>query len=76
VKISPIKMKRDVSDPWAIAIITLASSVPVGLFVNWLAKKLIDKTSTKITINRKEIYFDKGEVTRLIEETKEIEQNR
>ena len=73
----PVCMQRDgISEAWAIAIVTLATSVPVGVFINWLSNKLIDKTSTKITINRKEIYFDKDEITRLIEETIKIENNK
>jgi hypothetical protein len=56
--------------------VTLAASVPVGLFINWLSQYLIDKPSTKITINRKEIYYDEGEITRMIEETRVIEQGK
>ena len=53
--------------------VTLVASVPVTVFINWLNEKLIDKAKTKITINKREIYYDEGEITRLIEETRIME---
>jgi hypothetical protein len=74
----PVQMQRDgLSESLGIAIITLAASVPIGVFINWLSNKLfVDQASTKITINRKEIHFDEGQITRLIEETRTIEQGK
>jgi len=46
--------------------------VPVGLFTKWLYDK-IKGTSTKITINRKEIDIKKGEIKKIIEENIQIE---
>ena len=56
---------------WFTFAVTLAASVPTGVFINWLSEKLLmDNKKTKLFINRKEIYFDnKGDITRIIEET-------
>ena len=74
VQLVPPRFQADRSIDWLTLTISVAANVPVGLVVNWLSKYLFgaDKT-TKIIANSKEIYFDKGEVTRLIEETKIIE---
>jgi hypothetical protein len=72
----PVVMDRGLSEPWAIAIVSIATTVSIPIFVKWLNKKITDKKSTKITINRKEIHYDEGKITRLIEETRDIEQNR
>lgn len=71
------RLQCDTSIDWISLIVTLAPSVPIGLFVNWLSRYLFDnKISTKITINRKEIYFDDGQITRMLEETRTIEQDK
>ena len=73
----PLRMQRDgISEAWAIAIVMLAASVPLNVFVNWLSNKLTDKRSTTITINRKEFHFDEGELIRMIEENRKIEQDK
>lgn len=72
IQVLPATSQRDISEAWAIAIFSVAAAVPTGLLVAWLSKVLIDKKSTVITINRKELHFDEGKLTSLIEETKHI----
>lgn len=61
-EIIPPPLQCDLSEAWTIAIVSLASFVPLTLFTDWLKKKLTDKATTKITRNRKEIYFDEGQI--------------
>lgn len=69
VLVPPIEMTRTVGDnPIALAVISLAASVPVGVFVNWLWDKIKDKPA-KITINRREVTFSKGEIRKVVEES-------
>ena len=73
VEIPPIYERRDLGgENIALAIITLAASVPAGLFTAFLYDKIKGK-SAKITINRKEVHIDKGEIRRVIEESIKIE---
>lgn len=67
---------HDIPIDWPTLFVTIVASVPIGVFINWLSQNLIDKTTTKITINRKEIYYDEGEITRMIEETRIIKQGK
>jgi len=72
----PPRLQADIPIDWPTLFVTIVASVPIGVFINWLSQNLIDKTTTKITINRKEIYYDEGEITRMIEETRIIEQGK
>ena len=77
VQLVPPRLQTDTSIDWTTVIVSLAASVPVNIFTDWLSKKLLtNDRNTKISVNRKEIYFDKGEVTRLIEEAKIIEHGK
>lgn len=74
VVVPPVTAQRDVSEAWATAIFTILASVPASVLAAWLVKVLTDKKSTVITINRKEVHLDEGEIVRVIEETKRLEQ--
>ncbi len=69
VRVLPVQMQRDIGHiPIAEMVISLTRDVAIGLFVNWLFQKFQSKPPRKITIRRREIIWDKGEVTRAIEE--------
>ena len=74
VVVPPVLARRDVSDEWATAIFTVLASVPASVLAGWLLKVLTDKKSTVVTINRKEVHLEEGEIVRVIEETKRLEQ--
>ena len=74
VVVPPVYSHRDLSDTWATAIFTVVASVPASVLAAWLVKVLVDKKSTVITINRKEVHLEEGEIVRVIEESKRIEQ--
>ena len=73
VEVPPVMERRDISEAWAIAIFSVAASVPVNVLAAWLVKVLTDKRSTVITINRKEVRLEEGEIVRIIEESTKIE---
>lgn len=78
VTVPPIIEKRNfpISETWAIAIFQVAASVPtavVSLFIYDYFKKLLTNSNPKITINRKKINLEHGEIVRVIEETIQIE---
>lgn len=69
VKVLPVQMQRDFDDmPTATIVINVARDVALGLFVNWLFQKFQRNPPKKISIRRREITWEKGEVTRAIEE--------
>ncbi|SRR6266571_1331110 len=74
VVVPPMMAQRDVSEAWATAIFTVLASVPASVLAAWLVKVLTDKKSTVITINRKEVHLEEGEIVRVVEETKRLEQ--
>ena len=49
-------------------IISIVRDISIGLLVTWLYDKFKNCSSEKITIDKKEIILDKGEITRIIEE--------
>ena len=51
---------------------TFGSGIATGLISNWIYDKLTRRTE-KILINRKEVYLDKEEIKRILEETIKIE---
>lgn len=69
VRVLPVEMQRDIDHvPIATIIIDLTRDVAIGFFVNWLFQKFQRNPPKKITIRRREITWDKGEITRAIEE--------
>jgi len=68
VEILPIMERRDISEAWATAIFQVAASVPSTVIAALLVKLLTDKRSTVITISRKEVALEEGEIVRVIEE--------
>ncbi len=66
-------VKKDFGVEEAITvIISLTAGVPFALLAAWLYDKLKNPRSNHITINRREIQIDKGEIARIIEETLDI----
>lgn len=47
-------------------IVSFAVGVPASVVGNWLYAKFIDCKSQKISIDRKEITLEKGEITKII----------
>lgn len=78
VFVPPVKLQRSVdSQDLALAVITVAMGVPTSLLASRLYEKIKGKEQyTKITINRKEIYCDKAQITRILEEQMQIEQRQ
>lgn len=75
VRMLPVKMQRDFDfTPVAIIIIELSRDVSVGAFVHWLFGKFEKKPPKTTTIRRREVTWDKGEITRVIEEEFKIEE--
>ena len=66
--------RRDISEAWATAIFQVAGSVPATVIAALLVKLITDKRSTVITINRKEVKLEEGEIVRVVEESVRIEQ--
>jgi len=79
VFVPPVEMHRSIdAQDVALAIITtIGFGVPTSVLANWLYEKLKGsaKSHTTITINRKQVYLDLGEITRVIEEQVKIEQD-
>ena len=68
VRTTPTMMQRSIgSDELAVAIISVAATVPLGLLVNWLYDNIKDKPA-KLTINRTQVDIEHGEITRVIHE--------
>lgn len=74
VEVPPVMERRDISEAWATAIFQVVGSVPAAIIAALLVKLLIDKRSTVITINRKEVELEEGEIVRVVEESTRIEQ--
>ena len=74
VEIPPVMERRDISEAWATAIFQVAGSVPATVIAALLVKLITDKRSTVITINRKEVKLEEGEIVRVVEESVRIEQ--
>ncbi len=55
------------------ATISCAVTVSAGVLANWLWSKLEKKSIRHLSINRKEIHIDKGEIKKIIEETLNLE---
>ena len=71
----PVHMRRDFDfTPVAIIIMELSKDVSVEIFIDWLLAKIPQKARKTITIDRTEINWDKGELTRIIQEKMKIEE--
>lgn len=70
----PLLRRSFDSQDVAIAVITVAANIPTGLLTAWLWEKLRDKPRTTITINKKDVRMEQGEIARVIEEQIKIEQ--
>ena len=76
IQTPPIIERRDLGTmPAVVIIVTFVANVSAGLVAAWLYDRIKDK-STKITINRKEVIIDKGEIRKVIEENIIINQHR
>jgi hypothetical protein len=53
-------------------IISFAVGVSASVLGNWIYDKLVNHQSNEISINRKEIILEKGEITRFIQEQIDI----
>jgi hypothetical protein len=74
INVPPVREQRDgISEAWAIAIISISASIPAAVIAGWILEKIKDKQTTTITINRTLVEFEKGEIIRVIEETRKIE---
>ncbi len=74
VNVPPVREQRDgMSEAWAIALVLIASSIPAAVIAGWLLDKFKDNKTTTITINRKQVDLDKGEIIRIIEETQTMQ---
>lgn len=75
VEVPPVGLSRDLgAQDIALAIITLAASVPVNIFSSWLERKLSGRKPVQISVNGKEVSGDVREVLRVIEEEMRLEQ--
>ena len=73
VEVPPVMERRDISEAWATAIFTVIASVPVSVIAGLLLEKLKKDKSAVVTINRKEVALEHGEIVRVIEESIKME---
>ncbi|MDY6955488.1 MAG: hypothetical protein SVO96_01240 [Pseudomonadota bacterium] len=73
VEVEPVKARRDISEAWATAIFTVLASAPASVIASLLLDKFKKDKSAVVTINRKEIALENGELVRVVEETIKIE---
>ena len=74
VTVPPVIANRDgLSEAWATAIFSVAASVPASVIIDFFKHKFRNKHPTIITINRKEVNFEKGDIVSIIEESRKIE---
>jgi hypothetical protein len=73
VVIPPVMARRDISEAWATAIFTVLASAPASFIAGLLVEKFKNEKSTVVTINRKEVSLEDGEIVRVIEESIKIE---
>ncbi|MFZ1220074.1 MAG: hypothetical protein WAO00_12335 [Chthoniobacterales bacterium] len=68
-RILPVEMRRDFDyTPIAIIVMELSRDVSVNLFANWLFQKFPQKVRKTITIRRREMVWNKGEIVKILEE--------
>lgn len=70
-KIPPITIKKNFgAEDIAISIvISFAAGIPASIVAAWLYDKLKHGRSRQISINHREIYLDKGQITKIIEDS-------
>jgi hypothetical protein len=73
VSVPPIIERRDISEAWATAIFTVLASVPASIIAELLVEKFKNDKSVLVTISRKDIRLENGELVSVIEETTKIE---
>lgn len=74
VDIPPISFRKSFGTTEAITIlISSAATIPTSLIVKWLYNKFTNCESRKISINRRTININDGEITKIIEESINIE---
>ena len=73
VAVPPVMERRDISEAWATAIFTVLAGVPASVIAGLLVEKFKSDKSAVITINRKEVRLEDGEIVRVIEESIKIE---
>ena len=71
--VSTISRKGFGIDEGTKLIISFGATISAKFIANWLYDKLKNPRSSKIAINRREIYISQGEITRIIEEIINIE---
>lgn len=77
VDFDPPTSRRDVSEQDFVSIlISTALSVPAGVLAAWLYDQLKGKKRTKITMKRRQIDCEDGELRRLIEEEMTYEEDK
>ena len=73
VSVPPVMERRDISEVWATAIFTVLASVPASVIAGFLVEKFKKDKSAVVTINRKEVRLENGEIVSVIEETTKVE---
>ena len=69
VNVPPITVRKGFGEEIAITVlITISTGIPITIIGNWLYDKIKNCSSNKITIDRQEITFDKGQITKIITE--------
>jgi hypothetical protein len=77
VDFDPPTSRRDVSEQDVVLIIiSTALSIPAGVLSAWLYDQLKGKKRTKITMKRRQIDCEDGELRRLIEEEMTYEEDQ
>ncbi len=71
-----IVIRKDFGAPGiAVSVVVgIATGIPSSFVASWLYDKLKHHKSRQIRINRKEIDFSQGEITKIIEETIKIKE--
>jgi hypothetical protein len=73
VAVPPVMARRDLPEAWATAIFTVVFGIPASVIAGMLIEKFKNDKSAVITINRKEVALENGEIVRVIEESIKME---
>ena len=74
VSLNPRAALKSFGSPDAVDFtLKILAGISSGVVAKWLWEKLHGKTISRLRINRREIQLDKGEITRIIEETLDID---
>ena len=74
IHILPSLLHRDFGQDTTTFIIAFATGIAGNLIATWLFEKFKEQPPKKVTIRKQEITWDKGELTRVIEEEVKIEE--